>query len=84
MCIRDRCFNRGSADVTLLNTFKRFQETREQYMIIFFDIDKFKEYNDTFGHDAGDYVLKPVSYTHLRLSSDKEITKWMDGKHLFW
>ncbi|WP_027183809.1 diguanylate cyclase [Desulfovibrio inopinatus] len=36
---------------------KRHQRT---IGVIFMDIDKFKLFNDTYGHDAGDYILKQV------------------------
>ncbi|MCI8910179.1 MAG: diguanylate cyclase [Oscillibacter sp.] len=43
------------------------------FSICMFDIDKFKVYNDTFGHPAGDRVIAAVAQTaseHLRRSTD--------------
>lgn len=43
------------------------------FTICMFDIDKFKLYNDTFGHPAGDRVIANVAKTvssHLRRSTD--------------
>ena len=43
------------------------------FSICMFDIDKFKVYNDTFGHPAGDKVIASVAQTassHLRRTTD--------------
>ncbi|MCI8623720.1 MAG: diguanylate cyclase [Provencibacterium sp.] len=43
------------------------------YSICIFDIDRFKVYNDTFGHPAGDRVIAAVAQTaasHLQRSTD--------------
>lgn len=54
----------------------KWNEARRQqipFSICFFDVDRFKVYNDTFGHPAGDKVLASVAGTvssHLQRSTD--------------
>lgn len=51
--------------------FVRFEETKRfgvPFGILFMDIDYFKQFNDTYGHDVGDCVLKFVADTLVRNS----------------
>ena len=47
---------------------------------IFFDLDKFKEVNDTYGHDAGDDVLKQVVSCCLSVIRNIDIFSRVGGE----
>jgi len=47
--------------------------------ILFFDLDGFKEVNDTHGHAAGDDVLKQVSSRLSNLSGERELLARLGG-----
>lgn len=48
--------------------------------ILMLDLDHFKRFNDNFGHDAGDFVLKEVSSLFSRVVSDRGIVCRIGGE----
>lgn len=58
-------FNRRYLEESLPRELLRASRNRRPLGAIMLDIDHFKRYNDTFGHEAGDAVLRELS-KHLR------------------
>jgi diguanylate cyclase (GGDEF)-like protein len=53
--------NRAYWEDCLQNEFSRCKRTGRDTSVIMFDIDHFKKVNDTYGHQAGDEVIRVVS-----------------------
>ncbi|CUJ86305.1 Stalked cell differentiation-controlling protein [Ruegeria denitrificans] len=53
-------FNRRHMTETLRKSISRSQQTGAPLSLIAVDVDHFKKFNDTHGHDAGDMVLRAV------------------------
>jgi diguanylate cyclase (GGDEF)-like protein len=54
-------FNRHVFEETLIAEVHRADRYGQPLSLIIFDLDSFKEYNDTWGHPAGDERLKAIS-----------------------
>lgn len=54
-----------------LNKFKEHNKNLEYYSILYIDLDSFKYYNDTFGHDVGDEILIAFSKLFHKVTNGK-------------
>ncbi len=55
--------NRKRFDETLAQEVNAANETKEPLTLVIGDIDFFKKFNDTFGHQTGDQVLRLVAFS---------------------
>jgi diguanylate cyclase (GGDEF)-like protein/PAS domain S-box-containing protein len=57
--------NRNYIEKELKSRFEEIKRLNIPFGILFMDIDFFKKFNDTYGHDVGDKVLQFVSKTFI-------------------
>jgi diguanylate cyclase len=70
--------NRRSLTERLQEQLSEFQSGQtESFAVILLDIDRFKQINDTFGHNMGDQVLMAIAnILQARLRSQDTIGRW--------
>jgi len=72
--------NRKSFEEELQKVENKFKREKEDFAIVFFDIDYFKKVNDTYGHDGGDIILQTFSALLLKLTRDTDIIARYGGE----
>ncbi|MGA1867373.1 MAG: diguanylate cyclase [bacterium] len=63
-----------------INRLKRYRDKIEDFSIILMDVDDFKHYNDTWGHQAGDEVLFTLGRIFLQESRKSDIVARYGGE----
>ena len=56
-------FNRHFMEISLDREVRRASRNKSELSILMLDVDHFKKFNDTYGHEAGDCILREVAET---------------------
>ena len=73
-------FNRRYLEEILAKDFEKFLRYNHIFSIIMMDIDHFKKINDTYGHQAGDEVLKHLVSTVKRTIRSSDVIARYGGE----
>jgi diguanylate cyclase (GGDEF)-like protein len=69
--------NRLQFDQALANEMLRSERYKTPLALVLYDIDRFKEINDTFGHQTGDKVLIELAqFVSARIRSTDLLVRW--------
>lgn len=72
--------NRGHWEERLCQEFRRFKRGATPASLVMFDIDHFKKVNDTYGHQAGDEVIRVVAASLTQMQRDTDIAGRYGGE----
>ena len=72
-------FNRRHFEESMLNEFASAQRHGWPLSVVFVDLDRFKQVNDTFGHQAGDNMLCAVAELLLGSLRDSDVVARFGG-----
>ncbi len=75
-----RCFNKKEIEILIENSLKNYFRYDDPFCVLMLDIDFFKKVNDTYGHLAGDFVLKQVAKTIQEEIRDSDICGRFGGE----
>jgi diguanylate cyclase (GGDEF)-like protein len=90
MAMTDECSglpNRRYLHAKLDAIIPRAQAERFPATLLLFDVDDFKEYNDTFGHEAGDEILRVIGQLFQANCREQDIVVRYGGDEfavVFW
>lgn len=71
--------NRVSFNHSLEHTIRQAKRKRAKLAVMFIDLDRFKNINDSLGHDAGDQLLQEVSLRLRTTLRDSDIVARLGG-----
>jgi diguanylate cyclase (GGDEF)-like protein len=69
--------NRRLGEVVLDGHLQQHRRLERPFGVLFIDIDRFKNVNDTFGHETGDDALRVVAHTLAATSRNQDqVIRW--------
>jgi len=74
-----KILNRRGFEAELKLILARARRSDEQGALVYIDLDDFKPVNDTYGHAAGDEVLREVARTLLEQTRDMDVVGRLGG-----
>lgn len=75
--------NRQTAESILNQLITQSAITKKGFAIMMIDLDRFKYINDTYGHDAGDQVLRTVADRLRKRVRDTDVVARLGGDEFF-
>ncbi len=73
-------YNRASLETFLVEAFNRARSEGRRLALVMLDVDHFKHLNDTFGHTAGDSILKLLAGILTKFSRPSQIVGRYGGE----
>jgi diguanylate cyclase (GGDEF)-like protein len=75
-------YNRRYLEESSLREVKRAAREEKPIGVIMLDIDHFKDFNDLFGHEAGDAVLREIGLLLKKMSRESDIACRYGGEEM--
>jgi diguanylate cyclase (GGDEF)-like protein len=72
--------NRRYMEEALVKEVARAQRGKAPLSVVIIDVDHFKSYNDTFGHEGGDFVLKEFGQLLRQVIRDSDVACRFGGE----